>query len=203
MATGANLVTYVGAKLGITPSASTYPTNTQIGFWLNDGQYELIRQLDPLLIPSLVVELSPTTAAAAVRTNLAADFFKNIAAYNSLDSEPCKLISYTEYVEIKSGAHSYLTTSSYVYTIGFSTATSWLYFPSTDPTNMNFLYIKYPQAIASPPSTEVFSLLDELIPYVVDYAVIQAKTQDEEEPTRDKLLDDWNKRIQILNKSAK
>lgn len=313
MASGSAMVSNVGNKLNQTLSTTTKPSTTQVSQWLNDGQYELIRQLHPLLISELVVTRTPgirngtfdfdtewtkgdaaitissgkanwgggqsgnadlsqdagfvvwvtyeitftvsgrsagtiqllvgtatgttrstneeftesvvctgntnivfrgnsdfdgsiddvsiTAQTTIIKTGLPSNHFKPMRAFDNSDGEPLKLIGYPEYVEIKSGANSYLTTSSYVYTLGNDNDTdSIYYYPASDPSSKTFIYIKYPTAIANPgTSSEIFSLSDELIPYVVDYAVAQAYLQDDETQIYQTMLAAWYERIKIIN----
>lgn len=139
-----------------------------------------------------------TAQATTIKTALPSDYFKQHKAYDSTDGEPLKLIGYDEFVEIKSGANSYLSTSSYVFTVGNDGATNcFFYYVASDPSAKTFVYIKKPTTLAN--STEVFSLADEFIPVVVDYAVMQHQLQDEEIQTQQAMLKNWTDRIDRIN----
>ena len=200
--TGATLTTMADQKiLGTASSTSTQPTETAIVQWLNDAQYEIIRRIDPFLIPMLIQEYTPTTASAAVKTALPTNFFKLLSAYDTSSgaTRPLKLIDMFTMATIKSGVLTNYTTTDYLVSLGNDgTNDVFFYYPSTDPAKKTFIIIIKPTTITTT-GTETVSLADDLCPLLVDYAVIQSKMQAEELEQYMNYMNWWYKRVQDIN----
>jgi len=198
------LIDNVGHKaVGAVLSTSTLPTRVQALVWLNDAQKILARELHPLLIPSLVKEHSASTGAAAIKTAVPSNMIRPISCFcnsNASTQKPLKLISYQEYAEIKAGTHSYLATTSYVYTMGYDGSNVvFYYYPSSDPDEKTWVYVAAPTTMTDAATECDFP--DEVEDLLVDYGIAQHKLQDEEIEIYNTMMKAFYGRIERLNKN--
>lgn len=196
MADGSGLIDQVGYKtIGKVLTATTMPTIDMAITWLTNGTYELMRRVNPVLIPEHIK--APTALIfSSGKDDLPTDYFKVITVYDS--SGQFKYIDPRTFGIVETDTDSYYGKSGRVFTIMDND----VYIGSSvSASNARMIYIK---TLASPISDDTvnFPLSAEMEALIVDYAVIQSKQMEEEIQQYSAYMELWYKRIIMMNQTA-
>jgi len=196
MATGSGLIDQVGYKtIGAVLTSTTMPTINMAIAWLTNGTYELLRRINPILIPEHIKAPTALTFYGG-RDTLPADYFKAITVYDG--SGQFKYVDPRTFGIVETGTDSYYGRTGRVFTIMDNS----VYIGSSvTASNTKIIYVKTLSANVSDDATE-FPLSPEMEALIVDYAVIQSKQMEEEVQQYSAYMDLWYKRIIMANQTA-
>ena len=178
------LHTQVGYILGITPSGTTVPTQTQVTRWLLDGSILLAETLPAKAFETKWVAASLELADSYVA--LPASFLKFAAAtYQSVTHSEVFLVNpaFGRYLR---DVGSTMYTDKVIWIEGSN-----LHCSETDGT-IDLLYVKMPTETADIPAK--FHAL------AIDYAVIMAKKEAQELDEASLLIQEWVQKVAALEK---
>jgi len=191
---GDDLILRVGYKtIGAALTANTMPTIVMAAQWLNDGAYELMRKVNPILIPEMI---KAPMAVASVAAALESDYFKMVSVYD--DNGQFKYIDPLSYGMVETDKHSHYGKSSHIYTL----MDDKIYIASSvSLSNAKQIYIKkLPVTIAAASAAVTMSY--EMHGMIVDYAVAQSKKMEEEIQQYAAYMQMWYQKIIMMNQTA-
>jgi hypothetical protein len=196
MATGSGLIDQVGYKtIGAGLTATTMPTIAMAITWLTDGTYELMRRINPVLIPEMIKAPTALTFASGIE-DLPADFFKVISVYD--DVGQFKYVDPLTFGKVETNTHDYYDDTSRIFTLmdgDIYTGTN------LSPTNAKMIYIKKLASAIADDATE-YPMSAEIETMVVDFAVNQSKKMEEEIQQYGAYMQMWYQRIIMMNQTA-
>jgi len=208
MATRSELEDQVGYKLGLTIDANSIPSNTQVQQWLNEGQLDVARKIHPQLAPDLI-EVESININAGDETfalsSLSKPFIKLIAcryAASATDTDrPCKIVdAYSHSALVRAGDFLKPTSDDPIVSVQNGNLA---FYPTADAVGGGdavVTYLREPDTLsADGTECELPAFLEDL---VVDYAVIQAKIQDEQFDQAMLLYKNYLINIAVLNRQA-
>lgn len=177
-------------------SDTTKPTAAEAAEWLTDGTYEILRLADPALIPEQISAPTSLSFVSGV-VSLPADYLKIVAVYD--DNREYVYADPRRFAVMATNTDEYLDTTTYSYTL----INDSIYIgTSVSVSNPKIIYIKDLGSDISDGSSTTWPLALDLVPLVVDYAVIQSKMQEEEFQQYQLYMDWWYKRLAAMNANA-
>jgi len=180
----------VGYKLGYAISTDSSPTQSEVDRWLNDGLDYVMNVLPAEKIQALISTDNQSIASVSA-IGLPSDFVRIVSGWYSQDGSATKRRPLL-FVRSSVGATIYVgaTNTSYKTLVGGADSdnpVAWLegsnlkFYPATTGTAaQNKVVIQY---IADPGDfndTTDINLSDDVLELIVDYAVAQAKLQEEQ-----------------------
>ena len=196
---GDALIDYVGSKLlmgGGLLTTTTQWTRAAVLQWLTDGQLELARTLDPSLVQVLVTEKALSGAGSGIADlPTSPAYLKFISARDETNNQALMFVNQAIWSAVKAGTNSQL---NFMCTLINDDV---YYVPTaTSAENIKLIYVSEPPDVAD--SSNEIALPDELVPLIVDYALIQAKAAEEEISQYSVYMQMWMARVQQKNTIA-
>ncbi len=174
-------------------TTTTFPKRATVLQWLNDGQLELVRLLDPTLVQVLVEPSKALTGTAGSATlPTSPTYLKFISAWDDTANRPFTFVNQNTWSLITSGSLSYMSSSCTV-------MNGKLYYVPTTTTaaNVKLTYVSVPTAFTDADVT--IDLPNEFVSLLTDYALIQSRAPEDEVQQYQAYLGAWYARIRMLN----
>ncbi len=205
MATRLTLQGMVGYRLGITLSATTTPNTTDVNAWLQEGQLDVGRRIDPTLAPVLVDNETITPSGTTHTISSLTKPFVRLLAFVYKQSTSgsfriAQIVSSNEFMTRVYTANSlFVPTNDNPLCCVHEATIEWSPTTGTSP-SAYVVYVHEPTTFSvDGTECDLPTWLEDL---VVDYALIKAKIQDEQFDQAQLLWRDYLTTIAILNQQA-